>query len=361
MLSVKDNELLYSSQPLFHEWYLGDIIGEGSSGTVYKITDNNGNFCALKVIPISVEDETTTLHVNEQDPVSTNKYLDEMTGEILTEVKVMQQLEYTAGIVHYQDYDVIEKKDSFLRLILIKMDLLKPLNKVLRSRESEFSKREVAAMGIDLLTSLSECRKHNIIHRDIKPSNIFVTQDNRYLLGDFGSARLLEKTMMASHKGTLAYMAPEVVAGQSFNATVDIYSLGLMMYQLLNNRRLPFLDGSFKFSDIESAVEKRLSGASLPYPEHADDNLGSIICKMCAYLPKDRYSSPKECMEDLKYYLNHNGQKRKVKKSRTPILCTLFLVLLSVAVAVFGIISKTDRDLTPGISSGNVKDRKSVV
>lgn len=354
MLSAKENELLHSSQPLFHEWYLEDIIGEGSSGTVYKITDNNGNFCALKVIPISVEDETTALHINEQDPVSTNKYLDEMTDEILTEVKVMQQLEYMAGIVHYQDYDVIEKEDFFLRLILIKMDLLKPLNKVLRSKESEFSKREIAVMGIDLLTSLSECRKHNIIHRDIKPSNIFVTQDNRYLLGDFGSARLLEKTMMASHKGTLAYMAPEVVAGQSFNATVDIYSLGLMMYQLLNNRRLPFLDDSFKFSDIESAVEKRLSGASLPYPKHADDNLGSIICKMCAYLPKDRYSSSEECMEDLKHYLNHNGQKRKVKKNRIPVICTLFLALLSAAVAVFTIISKTDRYPIPGISSGNV-------
>lgn len=182
-------------------------------------------------------------------------------------------------------------------------------------------------MGMDLLAALSECRKHNIIHRDIKPSNIFVTQNSRYLLGDFGSARLLEKTMMASHKGTLAYMAPEIAAGQTFNSTVDIYSLGIMMYQLLNNRRLPFLDDTFKFSDIESAVEKRLSSATLPCPENADEELGKIICKMCAHSPKERYVSPEECLQALKNYLNHdNSQAATGKKRKFPVLVPFYLL-----------------------------------
>lgn len=355
MLSARDDKLLHSKQPLFQKWYLGDIIGEGSSGTVYEITDKNGNRCALKVIPVTIDDIGGTLHLKEQDSAAKEKYLDEMTSEILAEVRVMEKLEHNTGIVKYQEYDVIEATDSFVRLILIKMQLLQPLNKVLRIRESEFTQKEAAAMGIDILTALSECRKHNIIHRDIKPSNIFVTDDNQYLLGDFGSARLLEKTMMASHKGTLAYMAPEIAAGQPFNSTADIYSLGIVIYQLLNNRRLPLLKDGFKFSDIETAVEQRLSGVSLPHPEHADNELGEIICRMCAYLPKDRYASPEECLEDLKNYISHNKRKRKRRiKPRAPIICILTLVILLSAALILTSLLKNKNNLVAGISSGNV-------
>lgn len=355
MLSTREYKLLQSQQPLFHKWYLGDIIGEGSSGTVYKITDKHGNYFALKVIPVTIEDGTDVIPLNmkEQDLASKRKYLEEMTDAILAEVRVMKKLKHTAGIVTYQEYDVLKSDDLFLHIILIKMDLLQPLNKILRMRETEFSEKEIVTIGIQLLTSLSECQKHHIIHRDIKPSNIFVTEDNRYLLGDFGSARLLEKTMMASHKGTLAYMAPEVAAGQAFNSTVDIYSLGIMLYQLLNNGKLPFLKDSFKFSDIELAVEKRLSGTLLPSPANADSELGNIICKMCAFSPKERYASPQKCLDDFKNYMIH-GKSRTQRNIKLSILCTLLCFMLLAAVVMLSLHHEEKKDLTTGISSGNV-------
>ena len=334
MLSAKEEELLGSRQPLFKEWYLETIVGEGSSGTVYKITDHNGNHCALKIIPVTTVGEIDTIHLQEQDGAEKRKYLEDMTNEILAEVRVMQTLEHHEGIVKYHAYDVIADADSFVYLILIKMDLLQPLHKVLRMRDTEFSEKEVITMGMDLLTSLSECGKHHIIHRDIKPSNVFVTEDNRYLLGDFGSARLLKKTMMASHKGTLCYIAPEIASGQSYNATVDIYSLGIMLYQLLNNCKLPFLNTDSKFSDIESAVEKRLSGATLPYPEQADKELGKIICKMCAFSPKDRYATPKECITAFEHYRKYGkaDPKRNLKNRLIQISMLLGVVLFLVVV-----------------------------
>lgn len=163
---------------------------------------------------------------------------------------------------------------------------------------------------------------------------------------------------MASHKGTLAYMAPEIAAGQTFNSTVDIYSLGIMMYQLLNNRRLPFLDDTFKFSDIESAVEKRLSGAMLPCPENADEELGKIICKMCAHSPKERYVSPEECLQALKNYLNHdNSQAATGKKRKFPVLCAILLIAVVSGAIVAGILffkNSSDSNIVAGISAGNV-------
>ncbi len=353
MLSSKDDNFLHSRQPFFLKWYLGDIIGEGSSGTIYEITDNEGNHCALKVIPITIDDGTNSFTLQNQDSLSNEAYLEEITGKILSEVRVMQKLEHHAGIVKYHEYDVMEAPDSSSRFILIKMDLLQPLNKVVRIRESEFSEKEVITMGIDLLSSLSECRKNNIIHRDIKPSNIFVTEDNQYLLGDFGSAILLEKTMMASHTGTLAYMAPEMAAGQSFNSTVDIYSLGIVMYQLLNNRRLPFLNDNFKFADIEAAVEKRLSGALLPCPENADEELGKIIYKMCAYSPKDRYTSPEECLKDLKNYLKYGQSTRKNRIKVKPLVVSALLFIL-LLLAGSTLLQTPGPKITAGITSGNV-------
>lgn len=352
MFSSKDDNFLHSIQPLFTKWYLEDPIGEGSSGIVYKITDNNGSYCALKVIPVTLDDGIPSLSLKKTDPSYYKDCLDEITNDILSEVKLIQALKNHNGIIQYQEYDIVEVPDSYVRYILIKMELLNPLNKILRVREAEFTKQETVRMGIDLLTALSTCQAQNIVHRDIKPSNIFVTDDNHYLLGDFGNARLLEKTMTASHKGTLSYMAPEIAAGQRFNATVDIYSLGLVMYQLLNNRRLPFLGSDFKFADIEHAIEKRLSGALLPYPENADNELGSIICKMCAYSSKDRYTSPKECLTDLEKYLNHNKVKRKTgKKWKTAIggVFLLFMLLLAGRYAFFNH-SETS---APCITSGN--------
>ncbi|MCM1500951.1 MAG: serine/threonine protein kinase, partial [Clostridium sp.] len=296
MLQSEDDKFLHSQQPLLEKWFLEEVIGEGSSGTVYRITDNMGSHFALKVIPITPDDTTGSLSFTDSSPLAEKARLDGITADILSEIKVMQALQNHEGIVACHEYGVLDNADTHTRLIIIRMDLLKPLNRVVRMRETEFTPGEITAMGMDLLTALSECRRHNIIHRDIKPSNIFVTGDNRYLLGDFGSARLLEKTMLASHKGTLAYMAPEIAAGLSFNSTVDIYSLGIVLYQLLNNRRLPFLDASFKFADMEAAIEKRLSGALLPCPENADRELCAIIGKMCAYSPKDRYHSPEECI-----------------------------------------------------------------
>ena len=81
-----------------------------------------------------------------------------------------------------------------------------------------------------------------MIHRDIKPQNIFITSKGDYKLGDFGVARTMEKTMSGmSKKGTYNYMAPEVYHRVNTGLVSDQYSLGLVLYWLLNEKRMPFL------------------------------------------------------------------------------------------------------------------------
>lgn len=362
--SAKAEKLLTSNQPIFGNWNIQAIIGEGSSGTVYEISDNCGNRGALKIISISnVDDDSSSLLAFNSDSDRAEAYIDEMTVDIIDEVKILHSLCGKKGIVGCREYGMLETKDEegTLRLILIRMDLLQSLNKIMRSDKTEFTPKDVVKMGIDLCSALIECRKQNIIHRDIKPANIFVTQSGEYQLGDFGSAKLLEHTMMASRKGTLAYIAPEIASGQSYNATVDLYSLGIVMYQLLNNRRLPFLEENFKFSDMETAIEKRLNGALLSPPCNADERLGQIICKMCAYSPKERYASAEECKAELENYVSSENKYKKKSKDRKShkkltrfLLFTSAFIIIALSIPLIFDDFNKDNSYTAYISSGNV-------
>ena len=88
-------------------------------------------------------------------------------------------------------------------------------------------------MGVDICKALELYQKYNIIHRDIKPENIFVSDNGDFKLGDFGIARTIEKTMSdLSKKGTYNYMAPEVYQGGEYGFSVDLYSLGIVLYRI---------------------------------------------------------------------------------------------------------------------------------
>ena len=116
--------------------------------------------------------------------------------------------------------------------ILIQMELLTPLNQYIR--DHVVTRQDVIRLGIDLCKALELCQKYNIIHRDVKPENIFISETGDFKLGDFGIARTVEKTTSGlSKKGTYTYMAPEVYKGEAYGTTVDIYSLGIVLYRLL--------------------------------------------------------------------------------------------------------------------------------
>jgi hypothetical protein len=166
----------------------------------------------------------------------------------------------------------------------------------------------IIKLGIDICKALEVCQKHNIIHRDIKPENIFVSDMGDFKLGDFGIARQIEKTMSGlSRKGTFSYIAPEVYKGEPYGSTVDIYSLGMVMYRLLNNNRLPFMPPypeRITYEAKETSLLRRVNGEAIPMPSNDNGRLAEIVLKACAYEPKDRYDSPsvmRKALEDILY------------------------------------------------------------
>ena len=302
-------------EKLWGSWTVDQFIGEGSFGKVYKIVREDFGHtysAALKVLSVPQnQSEYKTVKSEGLSDESAKAYFKSMVEDIVSEFALMSQLKGNTNIVSYEDHMINEKEDEFGWEIFIRMELLTPLFDYLESHELKV--RDVIKLGIDICRALEVCQKYNIIHRDIKPENIFVSDTGAFKLGDFGIARQLEKTSGMSKKGTYTYMAPEVYKGQEYNSTVDIYSLGIVLYRFLNNNRSPFMPPiteQIKFSDKEQANIKRLSGEKMPKPVNASGRLSEIVLKACAYNPKDRYTSPLTMRKELEALLYSESEQK---------------------------------------------------
>ncbi|MBR0411801.1 MAG: protein kinase [Eubacterium sp.] len=292
-------------------WKVDRLLGEGAFGKVYRIARTDGlgyQFeSALKIISIpSSQQEIRRVISAGMDESAATAYFKSMVEEMVAEIVLMSQLKGITNIVSYEDHAILKDEKQIRWDIFIRMEYLTPLFEYTGSRI--FTVRDALKLGIDMCNALEVCEKYHIIHRDIKPENIFVSDVGNYKLGDFGIARQLEKTsLMYSKKGTPSYMAPEVNKGEEYNSTVDIYSLGMVLYHLLNNNRGPFMPPypeKIRYSDSEEALISRLKGESLPMPCRAGEELGRIILKACSYQPEERYKNAAQFREALMSVLN---------------------------------------------------------
>jgi serine/threonine protein kinase len=211
----------------------------------------------------------------------------------------MRQMTGAANVVNCDDFRVIQHDDGIGWDIFIKMELLTPLTKVLDQNEPE---KQAVKVGKDICNALILCRKLGIVHRDVKPQNIFVSWNGDYKLGDFGIAKVAERTSGGTKTGTFRYMAPEVYNNQPYNHSVDVYSLGMVLHWMLNEYRAPFAPlppAPVLATQEDAARERRFRGEPIPAPLHGSQELKRIVLKACAFDPRYRYQSAEEMLRDL--------------------------------------------------------------
>ena len=297
-----DKELPVSAWP---EWKIIEKIGEGSFGKVYKAqrTERGKSFySAIKIINIpGSQSELNSVRSETGDDQSTRQYFQNLVEECIQEISTMEYFRGNSYIVSVEDFKVMEYLDAIGWEISIRMEYLTSFMDC--CAEKQLTENEVIQLGLDLSKALEYCRKLNIIHRDIKPENIFVSRFGDFKLGDFGIARELERTMSGfSKKGTYSYMAPEMYKGEKYDSGVDIYSLGIVLYKLMNHNRLPFMNLEKQFityRDKENALTRRMSGEQMEPPAEAGRLFAQIILKACAFDPAKRYQTPEEFYRDL--------------------------------------------------------------
>ncbi len=286
-------------------WTLVKPLGEGAFGKVYEARREEygtSYAAAIKIMTIpSSPSEIENARAEGMDDESVRAYFNGFVGSVVNEVALMSELKGTANVVSCEDFRVEEHTDGLGWDILIRMELLTPMLKHMSA--SPLTRSDIIKLGIDMCKALELCQRCNIIHRDIKPENIFVSRTGDYKLGDFGVARTLEKTTGGlSKKGTYTYMAPEIYRDEDYGSTVDIYSLGIVLYRLLNNNRAPFLPPppqAISYAEREEALQRRIGGEPLPPPANAEGRLSEIVLKACAYDPRERYSSPLQMRQEL--------------------------------------------------------------
>ena len=286
-------------------WNITRLLGEGSYGKVFEIERSEFGQtyrAALKVITVPQSSAEVRSVISEGMSVSqAEAYFHGIVEELMHEFSIMFKLKGTANIVSCEDLRVLEHPDGIGWDILIRMELLHPLLPYVY--QHPMARRDIIRLGIDICKALELCQRYNIIHRDIKPENIFISDNGDYKLGDFGIARTIERTTSGlSKKGTYSYMAPEVYIGKKYGFSVDTYSLGLVLYRMLNKNRGPFLPQppeAITYDNREQALARRVSGEPLPRPFYGEGRLGEIVLKACAFDPKDRYSSPQQLRQEL--------------------------------------------------------------
>ncbi len=272
-------------------------IGRGKYGIVYSGVDNaTGSDCAIKVISLptpELEEKLRDSYGDDEEKIE--DVVREMANRFENEIKSMQKIGRQTDNAIRMNNHILTQEGLYFDLI-ISMELAMPLKRFLA--QEEFTVEKVIDIGYETAQGLKICHSEGIIHRDIKEDNLFIGSDNRIKIGDFGVANINSNHVSKKTEGvgTPHYMAPEIKKNEDYNKTVDIYSLGIVLYMLLNENKPPFY--SEGVSERE-AYSRRMSGEPLPPPKNAPEVLTDIVLKCCCYNPDERYRSAMDLIKDL--------------------------------------------------------------
>ena len=288
----------------FPGWEVIRKLGEGSFGGVYEIhrtlPDGRVEKAALKKLTVPKDNsEIRELYSQSFSKENITAHYKDQMRELVNEYTLTQELNGCRNVVACHDVQCVQHTDGIGWDIYIRMELLKPLKHVL---SADYQEMAVLKLGLSLCNALLACQEHHIVHRDIKPENILVSDRGEFKLGDFGIAKVSEKTATGTMTGTMGYMAPEVANRWHYGAQADIYSLGMVLYWMMNRRTLPFLPFPPTIptaAQRQEAANRRFAGESFPPPVNGSRELKAIVMKACAFSTDKRYQTVRELRRDL--------------------------------------------------------------
>lgn len=255
-------------------------LGEGGMGVVYKAQDLKLNrVVALKFLPL--------------EHTSTPKDIDRFQNE----AEALSSLNHP-NIATIFDIDETEGQ-RFIALELLPGGTLRSKVRENQSAGHEMPLPLVVSYALQVADGLAHAHKRNIIHRDVKTENIMLTEDGKIKITDFGLAKLRtasQVTNTGSTVGTAAYMSPEQIRGEEINMQSDIFSFGVVLYELTTGR-LPFRGEHQAALSYSIVHEEPVAVGSLR--EKIPPSLMEIIAKCLSKDKADRYQSCEVLAVDL--------------------------------------------------------------
>jgi serine/threonine protein kinase len=295
-------------------------IGSGGMGIVYKAEDTNlKRYVALKFLP------------------------PELTRDKYARERFIQEAQSASALDHpniYTIHEIARTDDNqmFIAMSYYQGETLK--DKIARG---PFETNMAIDIVKQISIGLSKAHEKGIIHRDIKPANIFITTDGIIKILDFGLAKLSGQTHLTKAGdtlGTAAYMSPEQTKGEETDHQTDIWSLGVILYEMLTGS-LPF-GGDYQ----QAIIYAILNEAPKPLKKLKSDifpEMENIITHALRKDPKDRYSAVDEIVADLEKHQKSTSKSEMSPPTfkslilyfrKPPVIVTLFFLFLAVIIVI---------------------------
>lgn len=281
--------------PMLDDFAVGDSISDHNGVRCYPaMKEGSDDKYIIKVIsvpPTQSQLEALLLSGAYSDKDAALSYFKELADDIIQEATILSKLSASAGFLPIDASQIDKADDQDGYNIYLRSAYAVTLQRQLR--HSSLTHLSALNLGLDICAALEAARHMGYLYINLKPSNIYLGSSNEYRIGDIGFLQIASLRFASlPERYRSEYTAPEVAdAYSSLNTTIDIYALGLILYQIFNDGALPVKD----------------ENGAIPAPAYADYEITEIIMKACADDPAERWQNPAEFGQALITYMQRNG------------------------------------------------------
>jgi serine/threonine protein kinase len=282
-------------------------LGAGGMGVVYKAEDTKlKRTVALKFLP------------------------PELTRDVDAKERFIREAQAASSLDHPNICNIHEINETEDGQLFIVMACYEGQTLKQKIGSGQLSVDETIAIAVQIAQGLERAHEEGIVHRDIKPANIIITDRGEVKILDFGLAKLAGQAQLTkdtSTLGTVAYMSPEQVSGKEVDQRTDIWSLGVVLYEMLTGE-LPFK------GDYEQAVIYAILNEEPNFLEDIKFKYFLDIEKLLAKEPSNRFQNCKEVLIELDNIKSMKPEKRKSKSKRAFIFSGIAVIITLILFSV---------------------------